>query len=80
MARCYFDETGSFDFWETDIGTPEYPDSLTEVPADTALWRLSYDHDSATLTVAYSGMTDADAEAQSTADSDALTAAEVPDV
>jgi len=63
MARCYFDENGMFDIWEDELGTPEFPDSLTEVPDDTALWRLSYDHDTSTLTVKYSDMTDAEAEA-----------------
>lgn len=68
MAKCYFNQNGMFDIWEDEPGTPELPDSLTEVPDDTALWRLSYDHDTSTLTVKYSGMTDAEAEAAADVD------------
>jgi len=64
MARCYFDSNGKFDLWENDLGNPEMPDSLTEIPDDTALWRLSYDYETATLIVKYPTMTDSEAEAQ----------------
>jgi len=62
MAKIYFNENGNYDLWENELGNPEYPDSLTEIPDDTALWRLSYDHDTSILTVKFSGMTDAQAE------------------
>ena len=76
MAKCYFGSDGMFDIWEDDIGNPEYPDSLTEVPSDTALWRLSYNHETSTLTVKHDGMTDTQAEEQLVIDSNALLVAE----
>ena len=76
MAKCYFGSDGMFDIWEDDIGNPEYTDSLTEVPSDTALWRLSYNHETSTLTVKHDGMTDTQAEEQLVIDSNALLVAE----
>ena len=71
MARCYFNLNGMYDIMEDEVGNPEFPDSLTEIPDDTALWRLSYDHETATLTVKYPTMTDSEAEAQLDIDSQA---------
>lgn len=64
----YFNNTGKYDLWENENGVPDFPDSLTEVPDNIALWRLTYDHDTSTLTVLYDGMTDEQAEAQLDAD------------